>query len=82
MEPAKVEAIESEIDRIIERRARERKDANHIEELWNSSARLHNERRRRENGAAWYDYHMTLSYIHRQLSEEHEAEALKLLETG
>lgn len=82
MDAARTEAIESEIDRIIERRAREREDASRVEELWKDSTRVHNERRRRENGAAWYDYHMTLSYIHRQLSEEHEAEALKLLETG
>ncbi len=79
-EAERTEKLEAEIDRIIERRARERNDANHIEALWKSSAGRHNEQRRRENGAAWYAHHVALSDVHRRLAEEHEAEALKLLE--
>ncbi|MGH3089786.1 MAG: hypothetical protein ACRDSJ_21110 [Rubrobacteraceae bacterium] len=79
-EAERVEQIESELDRIMEKRARERRDASNVEELWKESARRHNERRRKENGAAWYEHHMTLSDVHRELSAEHERRALKLLE--
>ncbi len=82
MDAARVEAIESEIARIIERRAREREDANRVEELWKDSARLHNERRRRENGAAWREHHLRMREVHARLAEEHENAALSLLGAG
>ncbi len=82
MEAERAEKLEAEIDRIIERRAREARDANRVEELWRDSTRLHNERRRRENGAAWYSHHVALCDVHRRLAEEHEAKALSLLGAG
>lgn len=81
-EAEKTEALEAEIDRIIERRARERDDANVSEELWKASARVHNDRRRKENGAAWYDFHMSMREVHSRLAGEHEAKALSLLGAG
>jgi hypothetical protein len=82
MDAARTEVIESEIDRIIERRAGEARDAGRVEELWRDSTRLHNERRRKENGAAWYDHHLRMHEVHARLASEHEAKALSLLEAG
>ncbi len=82
MEAAKTEALEAEIDRIIEKRAAEKRDEGAVEELWKDSTRLHNERRRKENGAAWYAHHLRMHEVHARLAEEHEAKALSLLETG
>ncbi len=78
----RTEAIESEIDCIIEKRAAERRDANAVEALWRSSARVHNERRRKENGAAWYAHHLRMQEVHARLASEHEAKALSLLGAG
>jgi hypothetical protein len=57
-EAERTEKLEAEIDRIIEKRAAERRDANRIEELWKESARKVNGRRREESRALWYGYHM------------------------
>ncbi len=82
MGPARVEAIESELDRIIEKRAAEGRGADRIEELWKDSTRLHSERRRRENGAAWYDFHERMRETHSRLAEEHEEAAARFLENA
>ncbi len=79
MDAAKAEAVESELDRLIERRAREERDADATEELWRESARVHSERRREELGAAWYDHHLRMQEVHARLASEHEARALRLL---
>ncbi len=82
MDAAKTEALEAEIDRVIEKRAAERRDANRVEELWKDSTRLHNERHRREVRAAWYSHQVALCDVHWRLASEHEAKALSLLEAG
>ncbi len=82
MEAEKTEALEAEIDRIIERRAREHNDANRTEELWRKSSRVHNARRRRANGAAWREHHLRMQEVHARLAEEHENAALSLLQAG
>jgi|GEM_PF-3553501 len=79
MDAERTEAIEGELDRLIERRAGEARDANRVEELWRDSARLHDERRRRENGAAWRAHHAAMQEVHSRLAREHEAKALALL---
>ncbi len=70
------------IDALIERRVREKSNANELQEMYAESTRRDRERRRRENAAQWYEYEMLLAENHRQLSEEHEARALALLEEG
>jgi hypothetical protein len=82
VEAERTEKLEAELDRIIEKRAAERRDANRIEELWKDSTRLHNERRRKENGAAWYAHHLRMHEVHARLAEEHENAALSLLQAG
>jgi hypothetical protein len=83
MDAAKAEAVESELDRIIERRAAEGRDAGRVEELWREAASLHGERRRKETAAAWYGYHMDQAERLRRtmmtLVEFHEAKAQRLL---
>jgi hypothetical protein len=84
MDAAKAEAVESELDRLIERRAREERDAGRVEELWREAASLHGERRRKETAAAWYGYHIEQAERLRRtlgrLIEHHERQATKLLE--
>ncbi len=83
MDAERTEAIESELDRIIERRAAEGRDAGRVEELWREAGRLHGERRRKETAAAWYGYHMDQAERLRRtmttLVEFHEAKAQRLL---
>ncbi len=55
-------------------------ETNTLEEMWVASERRDKERRRRENRTLWYEFHMRLSEAHAQISEEHEAQALRLLE--
>jgi hypothetical protein len=50
LDHAAVERAESEIDNFILKRAREREDANRIEELWRASEARERERRREETG--------------------------------
>ena len=79
MDAAKAEAVESELDRLIERRAREERDANHVEELWRVSSKRVAEERRREVRTAWYTHHVAMREVHARLADEHEARALRLL---
>jgi metal-responsive CopG/Arc/MetJ family transcriptional regulator len=82
MEAERAEKLEAEIDSLIERRAREERDAGPIEEAWRETTRRHNEQRREELGAAWYGYHEHMKEVHSMLARQHEIEALKLLEPG
>jgi hypothetical protein len=51
------ERLEAELDGLIERRARQAADEEHVEELWAESVRRYHEERHRENALAWADYH-------------------------
>ena len=79
MEAERIDAIESELDRLIERRAREERDADATEELWKESARVHNEQRREALGLAWREHHLRMREVHARLASEYEARALRLL---
>ncbi len=76
------EAVESELDRLIERRSRQ-KDPDEESELWRESARAYTARRRDEMRAAWCEYHTERAASLRRnlvaLAEGHEA-AAKLLD--
>ncbi len=77
-----MERAEGEIDRFILKRERDRSEANEVAAMWTESTRRHQENRRRENRAAWYEFEMLLADNHRQLCEEHENRARALLEPG
>ena len=69
-----------QIDRLIEKRAGERDAANELAEMYEASARRHRERKRRENGAAWYSHFSALASSLRRSAEEYERRAERLLE--
>ena len=77
--------VESDLNNLIERRAREHKEADgqgSLEKMWAESERKHRERRRRENLAAWVDFHLHLAGVHGCIAAEHEQRAQALLEGG
>ncbi len=80
----KGEAVDAELDRLISRRAAEdrRPDPDELEPGYRESVRRFNERRRRENRAAWYGWHMDQAERHRRTLEgliaHHEAQAARL----
>ncbi len=81
-----IEAVEAELDRLVEKRAREARDANAIEELWVESVRRHHARRREENAALWRAYHLSqaarLEATAAELARGHRARAEALLSPG
>ncbi|MDQ3506928.1 MAG: hypothetical protein M3494_02765 [Actinomycetota bacterium] len=83
MEAERVEAIEGGIDRIIERRAREREDANRVEELWKESVRKAGGQRCEENRALWHSYHMDqaerIERVASEIAAGHRAKAEELM---
>ena len=76
------EAVESELDRLIERRSRQ-KDPDEESELWRKSVRAYTARRREEMRAAWREYHQGQAARHRGVLESliahHEERARELL---
>jgi hypothetical protein len=67
MEAERAEKLEAEIDSLLERRAREERDAAPIEEAWKGTTRRHNEQRRRENSLLWREYHTAMREVHSRL---------------
>jgi broad specificity phosphatase PhoE len=72
------EATEAELDRLIERRSRQR-DGDEENELWRESVRRYNARRREELRAAWCEHHQGQAVRLRAVLEElignHEKQA-------
>ena len=60
--------------------------ARRIEEAWMESERSYDEKRRRENLAAWHGWHLDQAERHRRTLEElirhHETQAARLCEEG
>jgi hypothetical protein len=75
MEAEQMERVEVELDRIAEKRARERRGADATEELWRPSACLHEEKLLRENRALWHGYHAHMRNVHQRLADEHARKA-------
>ena len=78
------ETVESELDRLIERRHDRRvaeEGERPAEEIWMESERRYDARRLAENRAAWREYHRGQAERHRAVLEalvsRHEAEAEK-----
>lgn len=81
MEVEVVERLEAELDRVIERRAKEKADEGRIEEVWAESARRRQQRRQEENREAWCAFHQNMQALHDALAAEHRAKAEALLAT-
>jgi hypothetical protein len=77
------EAVEAELNRLIQRRSRQ-KDPDEESEVWRESVRAYTARRREELRAAWASYHEGQAERHRRTLEDliahHEAQAAKLCE--
>lgn len=54
---ARSEAVEAELNRLIERRSSREPDPDEQEEIWKASVRRYNARRREEMRAAWCEHH-------------------------
>jgi hypothetical protein len=85
MDLAHGEAVEKQLDAMIQRRARKGEvDLDEREALWQVSVRRYNARRREEMRAAWSSYHAEQAARHRRTLEDlidrHETQAAKLCE--
>jgi hypothetical protein len=79
---ARSEAVEADLDRLIERRSRKGEvDPEECEELWRQSVRRYNARRREENRLAWCGYFERLAGSLRARAEEYDHRAQALMET-
>jgi hypothetical protein len=78
------ERVEAELDRLIERRDDQRRQAEgerRAEDLWQESVRRYNARQFENLRTAWYEYEIRLYRIHSRLASEHLARA-EWLENG
>jgi hypothetical protein len=79
------EAVEAELDRLIERRSR-RKDSDEESELWKESVRAYKEKRRQVARLEWHAFHCGQAERHRRtlrvLINYHETQAESLLTVG
>ena len=73
MDPETVERAEAELDSFIDKRARQAKDPERVEELWAKSTARDRARRREENRTLWVEFHSRLSRSYARISAEHEA---------
>lgn len=85
MDIARSEAVEADLDRLIERSSRkEEVDPDEYEELWKESVRRFNEKRRQMARLEWHAFHCGQAERHRAtlqaLIEHHEEQAAKLME--
>ncbi len=78
-----IEIAEAELDRFIERRAREAGDAQRVEEEWVASVRRYHDKRRETSREAWRAYHLAqaarLEATAAELARGHRARAEALL---
>ena len=69
-----------QIDALIAKRVGQESAANAEEELWQESARKHDEKLRRRHRAEWYAYFSRLADAHARLAEHFEEWVELLLE--
>ena len=84
MDVARSDAVEAELNRLIEKRSTREMDSDEQEELWKGSVRAYTVRRREEMRTAWCEYHQGQAARHRAVLESliarHEEEAAKLMD--
>jgi hypothetical protein len=77
------EAVEADLNRLIERRSRQR-DADEQEELWRESVRRYNDRKQEQLRNEWCEYHQgqaaRLRAVFEPLIAHHEERAAKLMD--
>ncbi len=79
---AAVERAEKSLDEFINSRSKEKGKANSEADLWRISERIHREKLRRENAAAWCSYHLSqaerLERTAAELAASHRQRAAEL----
>ena len=82
MDVARSDAVEAELNRLIEKRSTREMDSDEQEELWKGSVRAYTVRRREEMRTAWCEYHQgqaaRLRAVFEPLVAHHEERAAKL----
>ena len=73
-----LEKASAQIDTLIERRAREREQANWESTLWAESVRRYNFAARAERRRQWWQYHTDMAAIHTRIATEHTQKAARL----
>jgi hypothetical protein len=73
------ERVEAELDNFITKRAREKAEANRVEEEWLVSERSVREQHRQSNRMAWIDYFGHMHRLHLGLAAEHADRMSRLL---
>ena len=85
MDTAQFERVEGELDAFIAKRDKERRkhEGTRPEEaLYAESSRRYQERRRRQNVAAWFGFYCRMADNHAALAQEYERRAEELCEEG
>jgi hypothetical protein len=77
-----VERLETELDRFVEKRAREKAEANRTEEFWVEQERRHRERRRAANRKLWIDSYGSMHRVHLGIAEGHARRRAQLMAEG
>jgi hypothetical protein len=73
------EKAEKSIDEFINKRARDKAEANKEEEKWRAAVRRVREKRRRENRRLWIDHHGHMNLLHLGLAAEHADKRSRLM---
>ena len=78
------ERAEAELDAFISRRHEQRRKSEGdraLDDAWREAERRQEARRRAENRAGWYGWHLARAELYGRLSRGHEAAAAGLMET-
>jgi hypothetical protein len=82
---ARSEALEAELNRLIQKRSSRQIDPDEREELWKASVRAYEEKRRQMARLEWHAFHCGQAARHRAtlqaLIDHHEEQAAKLMDT-
>jgi hypothetical protein len=74
-----VETVESALDALLERRSKERQEANKRAEMWRESVRCYEARGKEARREEWISHHLTLERVHLEIAEDHRKLAEHLL---
>ena len=76
------DAVDAELDRLIEKRAKGAKKAAAEEMMWKASVRRYHEAARRKNQAAWYAHFCRMADNHAALAADYAERAERLCQEG
>ena len=76
------EAVEAELNRLIERRSTRETDPDERDELWKASVAAYNARRREETRLAWCEYYSRLAGSLRARAKEYDQRVAQLEDRG